>query len=101
MTIEFHISSIKYLLKWFSMNTKLLKSKNIILLAHAISLLLAACQPAAPTALPTHPPITESPYAEPAGKPDLPGDSPKESPTLSLDEPGHLASDAVLLKLAY
>jgi hypothetical protein len=69
----------------------------VILLA--LALILAACQPAAPTASPTLPPVEESPTPQSTEEPNPPGNG--GSPTFSVDELGRLTPDAVLLELAF
>ena len=84
------------------MKTNLIKLKLAALPAIllVISLILAACQPAAPAASPTQPPVEETPITtDPTEGPDLPGTG--GTPTFSLDELGRLTPDAVLLELAF
>ncbi len=83
------------------MNTNRIKGKLALLpvLLLAIALILAACQPAAPTADPTPSPDEGSPTTDATGEPGLPGTG--GSPSFSLDELGRLTPDAVILELAF
>lgn len=83
------------------MKTNLIKTKFTVLpvILLAIMLILAACQPASPTAIPTLPPVEETPAPDATDEPGLPGTG--GSPSFSEDELGRLTPDTVLLELVF
>lgn len=78
------------------MKTNLFISKlfSLPVILIVVSLILTACQPAAPTADPTQPPADETPVPDSTGKPET-----DDSPVFTMDDLERLKPESILLEM--